>query len=216
MGSLPFLLYLSCPWFPYPCNLGIDTLLYPALSLNTTPKACLLALLFIFLAWFCITAKSIVLDISPLCLSAPLCKSSPPPSWPVQATSSKPQAQNSLLTSTSHVAPSAYLSPLRCTWSSRACPASGFLHPPLLCHPGEASSLWSLSIPSLGEMNTCGLCYQCFNFYQYGVWFMMIHGFRPPHPIGMFLPATAAQHVLSSFAHSNHYQLQVIGKQETK
>lgn len=34
-----------------------------------------------------------------------------------------------------------------------------------------------LFIPSLREMNTCGLCYQYFNFYQYGAW-LMIHGFR--------------------------------------
>ena len=108
----------------------------------------------------------------------PLSKSSPPPSWPAKNTSPKPPTENSLLTSTSNISPSAYLSPLKCGLAGPAL-ASGSGHPPLECPPAEASFLWSLSIPSLREIETCGLCYQCFNFYQYGVWLMMIHGFRP-------------------------------------
>ena len=53
----------------------------------------------------------------------------------------------------------------------------------LPCQPREASSLRSLSIPSLRETNTCGLGYQYFNFYQYGVWLVVIHGFRSPQSV---------------------------------
>lgn len=45
------------------------------------------------------------------------------------------------------------------------------------CHPTEAFPLCSLPTSSSGATNTCGLYYQCFNFYQYGVWLAMIHGF---------------------------------------
>lgn len=74
---------------------------------------------------------------------------------------------------------SAYLLPLGCTRSCSACSASCSAHPPLKSHPGEASSLRFVSIPSLGGMNTCGFSYHNFNFYQCGVWLMMIHGFGP-------------------------------------
>lgn len=152
----------------------------PPLSLNIMPKAHLLVLLFILLFAFCIKAKPISPHISPLCPPAPLCRSSPPFSRPAHATSAKPQTQNSLLTCRSSISP---LLPTCHPWDARRLswpgPASGSVHPSPECHPEEASSLWSLSILSLGEMNTCGLRYQCFNFYQYGVWLMMIHGFRP-------------------------------------
>lgn len=46
------------------------------LLLNIIPKTCLLVL-FIYLVWFCTTAKIISFNISPLCPSAPLCRSSP-------------------------------------------------------------------------------------------------------------------------------------------
>ena len=110
---VPFHSFFLCrgPRFPLLATPGwIPFWVLPS-SLNMMPKACVLALLFIFLVWFCITAKSIVLNISPLCPAAPLCESSPPHSWPAQPTSAEPQARSSRLTSTSNLPPSAYLSP---------------------------------------------------------------------------------------------------------
>lgn len=157
-----------------PCNV-------PPLSLNIMPKACLLVLRFLRLCAFCITALPSPFPPTSLpCALLPLCAGLHPFSLGLHT----PPPQNHRLETrfppAEAVFPlSAYLAPLGCTRCLLACPASDSAHPPLECHPEEASSLWSLSIPSLGEMNTCGLCYQCFNFYQCGVWLMMIHGFRP-------------------------------------
>lgn len=95
-------------------------------------------------------------------LSVPLCRSSPALLLPAHATSPKPQTKTPCFPVVEEAFP---LPPAACI---------------LPCQPREASSLRSLSIPSLGETNTCGLGYQYFNFYQYGVWLVVIHGFRSP------------------------------------
>lgn len=140
------------------------------LLLNIIPQTCLLV--FFSFSWF-----GLVLLPSPFPSTSLRCVHLIP-LQPAHATSEKPQTQNpSFVPCRSSTSPSAYLS------TRRAHVLSGLLCA-LLCPSARVSSeeafpLWCLSTPSLRAMKNCGLCYQYFNFYQYGVWLIMIHGFRP-------------------------------------
>lgn len=133
-----------------------------------------------FLVWFCFIAKAISLDVFLPCPFCLLCRSSPALRLPAHATSPKPQTKTPCFPLEEEAFP---LPPAACI---------------LPCQPREAFSLRSLSIPSLRETNTCGLGYQCFNFYQYGVWLVVIHGFRSPQSVRR-LPACSCCPVCSLF-----------------
>lgn len=147
--------------------------------MSAGPFLFLLLLIFFFfgLVFFCYCQAHFLQHLLvPFCPSLQVFATS---TWPVHATSSKPQTQNpSFLTCTGSMSPSAYLSPQACMCLAWPAPhVSMFVC--LSVSSGEAFSLWWLSSSSLRAMNTCGLCYQYFNFYQYGIWLMMIHDFRP-------------------------------------
>lgn len=155
---------------------------------------------FCLLVWFGFIAKAVSLDVCLPCPFCPLGRSSPALPLPAHATSPKPQTKTPCFPLEEEAFP---LPPAACI---------------LPCQPGEASSLRSLSIPSLGEMNTCGLGYQYFNFCRLisgDSWFQK----SPPPPQSIRrLPACSRCPIMFSllFAHGNYYLPQVISKQEPK
>lgn len=146
------------------------------------------------------------------------CRSLPPWHGPLSVTSANAQTQTpSFLTCRHSLSPSPCLSALG--WF--LCVVGPALRLSSLCpsawvSPIGALSWCSLSTSSSRAMNICGLYYQCFNFYQCGVWWTMIHGFSLSVQSNVSCRQLRVSVFPFHFAHSNYYLVQVIGKQEAK